>query len=96
MHLLCVTRAVLIGPRVKCMASVAGRQMWLGVEQPGGMPELRVYSSPGAEIGFTWEFRWKSHLDETPCAVLSQKNTDSQVSYILPLLLVLVNRACLL
>jgi hypothetical protein len=67
------------------MGSVAGQQMWLGIEQPDGIPELRVYGSPGAEVGFPWEFRWKSHLDKTPLAILSQKNTDpdSQVSYTL-------------
>jgi serine/threonine protein kinase len=74
--------ALFPGPRVKCMGSVAGQQMWLGIEQPDGIPELRVYGSPGAEVGFPWEFRWKSHLDKTPLAILSQKNTDpdSQVT----------------
>ena len=62
------------------MASVDDRQMWLGVEQAGSIPEVHVYSTHGADSSFMWEFQWKSRLDETPLAILSQKCPNVQVN----------------
>lgn len=78
------------------MASVEGRQMWLGVVQPSGIPEVHVYSSRGSEPCFTWEFQWKSRLDDTPRAILSQKCPDIEVTTdIIVIYIVLVNTVLL-